>query len=168
MVEADHGAIPGRAGGISNRVRRGIHSARIVGHPGHDPLGGRRGRLQRYSGCLISDSPVRLVPDENVDRFLATPMLQVGAAWTAELKRAPLSVGEQALKRAFDVLAAGLAIILLSPLMLTSMLLIKLDSKGPVLFTQARNGFNGRSFRIFKFRTMRALRAWAAGYGERA
>ena len=101
--------------------------------------------------------PVRLVPDENVDRILATPMVQVGTAWTAELKRAPLSVGEQALKRAFDVLAAGLGIILLSPLMLTSVLLIKLDSKGPVLFTQARNGFNGRSFRIFKFRTMRVL-----------
>jgi Undecaprenyl-phosphate glucose phosphotransferase len=101
--------------------------------------------------------PVRLVPDENVARFLATPMLQVGTAWTAELKRAPLSVGEQALKRAFDVLAAGLGIVLLSPLMLTSVLLIKLDSKGPVLFTQARNGFNGRSFRIFKFRTMSVL-----------
>ncbi len=96
--------------------------------------------------------PIHLVPDENVARFLATPMLQVGTAWTAELKRAPLSVAEQALKRAFDVLAAGLGIILLSPLMLTSALLIKLDSKGPVLFTQTRNGFNGRSFRIFKFR----------------
>ena len=84
-------------------------------------------------------------------------MLEVGTAWTAELKRAPLSVAEQALKRAFDVLAASLGIILLSPLLLTSVLLIKLDSKGPVLFTQTRNGFNGRSFRIFKFRTMRVL-----------
>jgi exopolysaccharide biosynthesis polyprenyl glycosylphosphotransferase len=94
------------------------------------------------------------LPDENVARFLATPMLEVGTARTAELKRAPLSVAEQALKRIFDVLAAGLGIILLSPLLLTSVLLIKLDSKGPVLFTQTRNGFNGRSFRIFKFRTM--------------
>ena len=42
-------------------------------------------------------------------------MLEVGTAWTAELKRAPLSVAEQALKRAFDVLAASLGIILLSP-----------------------------------------------------
>jgi Bacterial sugar transferase len=101
--------------------------------------------------------PIHLLPDENVARFLATPMLQVGTAWTAELNRAPLSVAEQALKRAFDVLAASLGIILLSPLLLTSVLLIKLDSKGPVLFTQTRNGFNGRSFRIFKFRTMRVL-----------
>jgi Undecaprenyl-phosphate glucose phosphotransferase len=101
--------------------------------------------------------PIHLLPDENVARFLATPMLEVGTAWTAELKRAPLSIAEQALKRAFDVLAAGLGIILLSPLLLTSVLLIKLDSKGPVLFTQTRNGFNGRSFRIFKFRTMSVL-----------
>jgi Undecaprenyl-phosphate glucose phosphotransferase len=101
--------------------------------------------------------PIHLLPDENVARFLATPMLEMGTAWTAELKRAPLSVAEQALKRAFDMLAAGLGIILLSPLLLTSVLLIKLDSKGPVLFTQTRNGFNGRSFRIFKFRTMSVL-----------
>jgi Undecaprenyl-phosphate glucose phosphotransferase len=101
--------------------------------------------------------PIHLLPDENVARFLATPMREVGTAWTAELKRAPLSVAEQALKRAFDVLAAGLGIILLFPLLLTSVLLIKLDSRGPVLFTQSRNGFNGRSFRIFKFRTMSVL-----------
>jgi undecaprenyl-phosphate galactose phosphotransferase/putative colanic acid biosynthesis UDP-glucose lipid carrier transferase len=101
--------------------------------------------------------PIHLLPDENAARFLATPMLQVGTAWAAELKRAPLSVAEQAIKRAFDVLAAGIGIVLLSPLLLTSVLLIKLDSKGPVLFTQTRNGFNGRSFRIFKFRTMSVL-----------
>jgi Undecaprenyl-phosphate glucose phosphotransferase len=101
--------------------------------------------------------PVRLVPDEKLERFLATPMLEVGTTWAAELKRAPLSVAEQALKRAFDVLAAAVAIILLSPLMLTAVLLIKLESRGPVLFTQTRNGFNGRSFRILKFRTMSVL-----------
>jgi undecaprenyl-phosphate galactose phosphotransferase/putative colanic acid biosynthesis UDP-glucose lipid carrier transferase len=101
--------------------------------------------------------PVRLVPDENIERFLATPMLGVGTTWAAELKRAPLSVAEQALKRAFDVLAATVAILLLSPLMLTAVLLIRLDSSGPVLFTQTRNGFNGRSFRILKFRTMSVL-----------
>jgi undecaprenyl-phosphate galactose phosphotransferase/putative colanic acid biosynthesis UDP-glucose lipid carrier transferase len=40
---------------------------------------------------------------------------------------------------------------------LITALVIKLDSKGPVFFTQTRNGFNGRSFRIFKFRTMHVL-----------
>jgi undecaprenyl-phosphate galactose phosphotransferase/putative colanic acid biosynthesis UDP-glucose lipid carrier transferase len=41
--------------------------------------------------------------------------------------------------------------------MLVVAFLIKIDSKGPVFFTQARNGFNGRTFRIIKFRTMTVL-----------
>jgi undecaprenyl-phosphate galactose phosphotransferase/putative colanic acid biosynthesis UDP-glucose lipid carrier transferase len=100
---------------------------------------------------------IHLVPDGNVARFLSAPLRNVGATWTADLKRAPLSVSEQALKRSFDVVAAGLGVLLLSPLMLMTALLIKLDSRGPIFFTQTRNGFNGRSFRIFKFRTMSVL-----------
>jgi undecaprenyl-phosphate galactose phosphotransferase/putative colanic acid biosynthesis UDP-glucose lipid carrier transferase len=101
--------------------------------------------------------PVHLLPDDNVARYLNRRMFHVGATWTAELKRAPLSKREQALKRSIDVLAASTSILLLSPLMLLTALLIKLDSSGPVLFTQLRDGFNGRSFRIFKFRTMAVL-----------
>ena len=48
-------------------------------------------------------------------------------------------------------------LLLLSPLMLLTALLIKLDSHGPVLFFQTRNGFNGRAFRIVKFRSMHVL-----------
>ena len=48
-------------------------------------------------------------------------------------------------------------LLLLSPLMLLTALLIKLDSHGPVLFFQTRNGFNGRAFRIVKFRSMNVL-----------
>jgi Undecaprenyl-phosphate glucose phosphotransferase len=98
--------------------------------------------------------PVHLLPDENVARYFNRRMFHVGATWTAELKRAPLSKPERALKRSIDVLGAGAALLLLSPLMLITALAIKLDSSGPVLFTQKRHGFNGRSFRIFKFRTM--------------
>jgi Undecaprenyl-phosphate glucose phosphotransferase len=101
--------------------------------------------------------PIHLVPDENVARFMTTPVVHMGKAWTATLKRAPLSVAEQLLKRSIDVLGAGLGLVLLSPLMLITALIIKLDSEGPVFFTQTRNGFNGRSFRIFKFRTMGVL-----------
>jgi Undecaprenyl-phosphate glucose phosphotransferase len=101
--------------------------------------------------------PVHLLPDENVARYLNRRMLHVGATWTAELKRSPLSKWEQALKRGIDVVGASVGILLLSPLMLITALLIKLDSSGPILFTQLRDGFNGRSFRIFKFRTMTVL-----------
>jgi lipopolysaccharide/colanic/teichoic acid biosynthesis glycosyltransferase len=57
-------------------------------------------------------------------------------------------------KLVFDVMAASVALILLSPLLLLTALAIKLESKGPVLFTQTRYGWDNRPFRIYKFRTM--------------
>jgi lipopolysaccharide/colanic/teichoic acid biosynthesis glycosyltransferase len=47
------------------------------------------------------------------------------------------------------------ALIILSPLLLAVAIAIKLDSPGPVFFTQQRNGKNGKVFRIYKFRSMR-------------
>lgn len=57
-------------------------------------------------------------------------------------------------KRAFDLLAASLALLLLSPLMLAIALAIKLDSRGPAFFRQQRVGRHGAPFDIHKFRTM--------------
>lgn len=59
-------------------------------------------------------------------------------------------------KRAFDLCAATLGVLLLSPLMLTIALWIRLDSTGPVLFRQVRVGRYGIPFDILKFRTMSA------------
>jgi lipopolysaccharide/colanic/teichoic acid biosynthesis glycosyltransferase len=58
------------------------------------------------------------------------------------------------LKRAFDLTAALLGLVLLSPLLLALALWVKLDSPGPVFFRQERVGRGGRLFRIHKFRTM--------------
>ncbi len=58
------------------------------------------------------------------------------------------------LKRWFDLLASGLGLIALSPLLMLIALLIKLDSKGPVFFRQERVGCFGKVFWIHKFRTM--------------
>lgn len=58
-------------------------------------------------------------------------------------------------KRIFDVIFSALILLLTSPLSLVIALAIKLDSPGPVLFVQDRVGFNGRLFRMLKFRTMR-------------
>ena len=57
-------------------------------------------------------------------------------------------------KRIFDILLSFFGLILLSPLFISIAIAIKLDSKGPVFFTQRRTGKNGRVFRIYKFRTM--------------
>lgn len=57
-------------------------------------------------------------------------------------------------KRIFDILAAGVLLILVSPIWLALSIWIKLDSAGPVMFRQVRITTYGKEFRIFKFRTM--------------
>jgi lipopolysaccharide/colanic/teichoic acid biosynthesis glycosyltransferase len=67
---------------------------------------------------------------------------------------APRSPAVRGLKVAFDVTAAALGLLLLSPLLLLIALLIKLESKGPVFYGDRREGQGGRVFRCLKFRTM--------------
>lgn len=57
-------------------------------------------------------------------------------------------------KRIFDVAAAGVLVVLVSPILLILSILIKLDSKGPVIFRQTRITTYGKKFQICKFRTM--------------
>lgn len=59
------------------------------------------------------------------------------------------------MKRAFDIIASGLGLIVLSPLFIILAIWIKLDSKGPVFYRQVRVGYKNKDFRIFKFRSMR-------------
>ncbi len=57
-------------------------------------------------------------------------------------------------KRFVDIILALIGIIVLAPFFLIIAILIKLDSKGPVLFKQERIGLNGKTFIIYKFRSM--------------
>jgi exopolysaccharide biosynthesis polyprenyl glycosylphosphotransferase len=61
---------------------------------------------------------------------------------------------QQGVKRAFDILASSVALALLSPLMIVVAVLIKLTSRGPLLFKQERVCLHGRSFHMLKFRSM--------------
>lgn len=58
------------------------------------------------------------------------------------------------IKRAFDMIVSGAGLILLSPLFLAVALIIKITSPGEVLYRQKRIGLNGRSFTLYKFRSM--------------
>ncbi len=57
-------------------------------------------------------------------------------------------------KRALDIACSLLALILLSPLLLVTGLLLYIANKGSILFTQERTGMHGNIFRVFKFKTM--------------
>jgi Undecaprenyl-phosphate glucose phosphotransferase len=100
--------------------------------------------------------PVLLLPDRHVESIFSGAR-QLAREFTVELQRAPLSSGELALKRALDLVLASGLLIALTPLFFVVGMLIKLESPGPLIFSQRRKGFNGREFTIFKFRTMNVL-----------
>jgi exopolysaccharide biosynthesis polyprenyl glycosylphosphotransferase len=61
------------------------------------------------------------------------------------------------LKRALDLVVAVSALIVLAPVMALIALAVKFDSPGPVIFVQPRGGYRGRTFNLFKFRTMTVM-----------
>lgn len=65
-----------------------------------------------------------------------------------------LEGGQRVAKRLFDVLVSGLLIVLCAPLMALLAVLVKADSRGPVLFKQERVGMEGAHFSMLKFRSM--------------
>jgi undecaprenyl-phosphate galactose phosphotransferase/putative colanic acid biosynthesis UDP-glucose lipid carrier transferase len=122
------------------------------------PWSRNRALAEIVDGLRGSPLPVRLYPDHSTREVLRRkreshfdPYLSV------EVQREPLSRMEQCMKRGFDVATAGTALLGLSPLLILTAVLIKLDSPGPVIFRQVRRGFDNREFRILKFRTMTVL-----------
>lgn len=71
-----------------------------------------------------------------------------------EFRTWEVSKSTMLLKRAFDVVAGTVLLIVLSPVLIAIAIAIKLDSRGPVFFLQTRAGKDGRPFRMVKFRTM--------------
>ncbi|MGJ0841783.1 sugar transferase [Clostridium tertium] len=57
-------------------------------------------------------------------------------------------------KRALDIIGSLLGLVILSPLLLIVAILIKLESRGPIVFSQKRIGLNGKEFQMYKFRSM--------------
>jgi lipopolysaccharide/colanic/teichoic acid biosynthesis glycosyltransferase len=86
---------------------------------------------------------------ETADRPIGTEGLGSAAS-----RPKMLSGPRAALKRCMDIIGALIAIPLCAPLVAVTAILIKLDSKGPVLFMQWRSGVNGKVFKIYKLRTM--------------
>jgi exopolysaccharide biosynthesis polyprenyl glycosylphosphotransferase len=97
-----------------------------------------------------------------VDDVEGIPLLDVGHV---ELSRFNMMV-----KRVFDIMVGGVVFLLFLPVLGVMAVVIKLDSHGPVFFRQERMGRGGKSFMIYKFRSMRvgadALRAEMAEQNE--
>ena len=96
---------------------------------------------------------------ESADLLAAARIVEFGHTVTLQVSQPPLSALDRATKRVFDVVAASLALLVLSPLMFIVALAIKLDSRGTVFFRQIRHGYNNEAIQVFKFRTMTVCEA---------
>ena len=101
--------------------------------------------------------PITLIPIGPSSEILRRQRRDLGDTVCVELQRGPFRSAELAAKRCIDVIGAGLGLAVMAPLLVAVAIIIKLDSRGPILFRQHRLGFNGRSFKICKFRTMSVL-----------
>lgn len=97
---------------------------------------------------------VHVSPPGILDRFTEGRVSLLAGTSVVSLVWPPLGPMQLFVKRIFDVVAASMALALLAPLFAAVAILIRRDSPGPVFFRQRRGGFNQRTFRIWKFRTM--------------
>ena len=118
---------------------------------------GESGRLATILSD-IGDDPVgiHLLPDVyglasmrgGIEEFEGVPIIH--------LRESPLYGWNGVLKRALDLIVGGVALVVLSPVLLLVAIAVKLTSRGPTLLRQERMGLDGRAFSMLKFRTMRA------------
>ena len=104
----------------------------------------------------LENSPAQIhyVPDLSDFDLMSQSLDMIAGIPVVNLSASPIVGTDSLIKNIFDKLFSALVLILISPLMLLIALLIKLNSKGPVLFKQRRYGLDGKDIEVWKFRTM--------------
>ena len=110
------------------------------------------GLIRKVQGDL---SEIKVVPGSYEFMGLRGGMDALGDLPVLSLQGSPLHGWDRVFKRAFDLLLGIPMLVILSPIILAISFLIKLTSEGPILYQQGRVGFDGRFFKMFKFRTMK-------------
>jgi Undecaprenyl-phosphate glucose phosphotransferase len=105
--------------------------------------------------CEREKVGIRVFPD--VFQFMASEVTigDLGGLPLLTIRDVALQGWKLVLKRSMDIVVSAVALVALSPFMLLAALLIKLDSPGPVFYSQERMGLDAIPFKIIKFRTMR-------------
>ncbi len=120
------------------------------------PSVGRDMFLRTVDEALASNAKVSFVPSHLLPSDAWIDYQDVDGVLMASLGRPNRRFGYELMKRACDLVGALTLMAVGSPVYVVLSLMIKLDSKGPTLFRQERVGQNGKHFKMFKFRTMRA------------
>ncbi|MFC6999722.1 sugar transferase [Rufibacter roseus] len=95
---------------------------------------------------ILADVYQILLGSVKVQHLFGSPLI--------EIKRDLMPIWQQILKRAFDLSAAVIVLVLFSPLYAFLGFMVKMSSPGPIFFSQERVGLHGKPFQIYKFRSM--------------
>lgn len=101
--------------------------------------------------CTVN---IRYMPDMQGLRLLNHDISNVAGLYLLDMSCSPLSGPARFLKTLEDKILSGVVVLLISPLLLVLALAVKLTSRGPVFYRQERMSWNGKSFKMLKFRTM--------------
>ena len=118
------------------------------------PLSAEKRVLEMLKQLWVLPVDIRLSAHMSKLRFAARSYTYLGDVPLFDVADRPISDWNLIFKWLFDHLVAALAIVALSPVMIATAIAIKLDSKGPVLFKQKRQGFNNEIIEVYKFRSM--------------
>ena len=118
------------------------------------PLSAEKRVLQLLKRLWILPVDIRLSAHTNKLRFRPRSYSYEGSVPFLDLFDKPIADWDAVVKRAFDIVFSLAGIVLFSPLMLATIIAIKLESKGPVIFRQKRYGFNNETVDVLKFRSM--------------
>ena len=97
---------------------------------------------------------IRVLEGADVPNYSRKRLSNIGPFKLIEIYKRPFSGVSAIQKRIFDIVFASLAIVMLFPVMVVIAGLIKLESRGPILFMQRRHGFNNKPIQVLKFRSM--------------
>ncbi len=113
--------------------------------------------IQKIAGELSNlNVDLQFVPDLMALHTSRMRLKDIGGIPFISVREEALSGADRIVKRTFDLMASGLGLIFLLPLLLVLGFLVKISSPGPVFYRQRRMGRDGREFDMVKFRTMRS------------
>ncbi len=118
------------------------------------PVEAKNRMLKLLEALSDSATPIRLLPDYFTTNLLQSKFMEIADTPVLCIYDSPFSADHAILKRIEDILIGSIILALISPIMLIIALVIKLTSKGSVLFKQTRYGLNGEKIKVWKFRTM--------------
>ncbi|MBS3961406.1 MAG: undecaprenyl-phosphate glucose phosphotransferase [Sandarakinorhabdus sp.] len=149
-VTVDDIPVFGTSGDLVSMIREGLIDQVIVALPWSAETRIR----QVIQKLALTPVRIRLAPDLANFAFAHRPLVLLGALPVITLFERPISGADAIVKRAEDLILTLVILFFAWPIMLLVALAVKLDSPGPVLFRQPREGFNNMPFSLLKFRSM--------------